>query len=338
MCHPVPTAVSTGAHCAPPAPPGPRTPPPAAQVLTLHSLTPPLEQEQVLEPIPPGHCRFVLATDVAESSLTLPGVRYVLDSGLRRGLYTDPRTGQPAVVGRWVSQAAAKHRAGRAGRGGPGTVLRLYTRAFHKACLPQYDDPEIAHAALERPLLSAKRLFADNEYAEDVLKRLPTPPSPHRLDYYQQQLLQYGAMAGAEVTRIGGLALGLGLELPLARLVLLGHEMGWLLESVVVAACAEQGAWRAWRRGGGEAGGRAPTVAATALCCGSVVGPSSPVLWPSPRAVCCAVPVRSGGTHIPPTPPLRPPKQPGTVRANAAGRYVLLVLLQHVQETCRSLG
>ncbi len=60
------------------------------------------------------------ATNVAESSVTIPDVQYVIDTGIRRGIFTDERTGQPALLTRWVSRASAKQRAGRTGRLGPG--------------------------------------------------------------------------------------------------------------------------------------------------------------------------------------------------------------------------
>ena len=101
-----------------------------ARVLPLHGDLSSAEQDLALQP---GDTRrLVLATSIAETSLTVPGVRIVIDSGLRRSPRFDAGTGLTRLATVRISRAAAEQRAGRAGREGPGLVIRLWTQALHR--------------------------------------------------------------------------------------------------------------------------------------------------------------------------------------------------------------
>lgn len=117
-----------------------------AVVLPLHGDLPPAEQDRALRPDPDGR-RVVLATSIAETSLTVPGVRIVVDGGWRRAPRLDPATGLTRLVTVRISRAAADQRAGRAGREGPGQAVRVWTAALHRS-LPAFDRPEILDAEL----------------------------------------------------------------------------------------------------------------------------------------------------------------------------------------------
>ena len=98
----------------------------------------PFEQQQAaIAPDPEGRRRVVLSTNLAESSLTIEGVRLVVDSGLRRASAYDPAVGMAALVTRPISIAAADQRAGRAGRVAPGTAYRLWSEDEHRRLEPQ---------------------------------------------------------------------------------------------------------------------------------------------------------------------------------------------------------
>ncbi|MBY3554917.1 ATP-dependent helicase HrpB [Modestobacter lapidis] len=116
-----------------------------ADVRPLHGRLPPAEQDAALVPGP--RRRVVLATDVAETSLTVPGVRTVVDAGLARVPRFDVARGLGALVTVRVSRAAAVQRAGRAGREAPGRVYRLWSAAEHDR-LPTAAEPEVAVADL----------------------------------------------------------------------------------------------------------------------------------------------------------------------------------------------
>ena len=89
----------------------------------------------------------MLATSIAETSLTVPGVRIVVDGGWRRTPRLDPATGLTRLATLRISRAAADQRAGRAGREAPGVAIRLWTTALHRG-LPPFDRPEILEAEL----------------------------------------------------------------------------------------------------------------------------------------------------------------------------------------------
>jgi ATP-dependent helicase HrpB len=150
-------------------------------VLPLHGDLTPAEQDRAVAPA--SQRKVILATNVAESSVTVEGVTAVIDSGLARIATYSQWTGLPTLhVGR-VSKASAKQRAGRAGRTGPGRVLRLYTMEdyLHR---PDYDEPEIARSELSQLCLALRAMriaeidwldappTAAVERAESLLDRL----------------------------------------------------------------------------------------------------------------------------------------------------------------------
>lgn len=116
-----------------------------ALVLPLHGDLPPAEQDRALRPA--DGRRIVLATSIAETSLTVPGVRIVVDGGWRRTPRLDPATGLTRLTTVRISRAAADQRAGRAGREAPGTAIRVWSSALHRG-LPAFDRPEILEAEL----------------------------------------------------------------------------------------------------------------------------------------------------------------------------------------------
>jgi ATP-dependent helicase HrpB len=116
-----------------------------ALVLPLHGDLPPAEQDRALRPAE-GR-RVVLSTSIAETSLTVPGVRIVVDGGWRRAPRMDPATGLTRLDTMRISRAAAEQRAGRGGREAPGVAIRLWSEALHRG-LPAFDRPEILEAEL----------------------------------------------------------------------------------------------------------------------------------------------------------------------------------------------
>ncbi|RYI96351.1 MAG: ATP-dependent helicase HrpB, partial [Acetobacteraceae bacterium] len=120
-----------------------------ADILPLHGEMPPAEQDRALNPNlgPNPRRKVVLATSIAETSLTVPGVRIVVDGGFRRTPRLDPATGLARLVTVRISKAAAEQRAGRAGRTAPGVAIRLWSEALHRGLAPQ-DRPAILEEEL----------------------------------------------------------------------------------------------------------------------------------------------------------------------------------------------
>ncbi|WP_298215133.1 ATP-dependent helicase HrpB [Acidocella sp.] len=142
--------------------------------------------------------RVVLSTSIAETSLTVPGVRIVIDGGYRRAPALDPSSGLTRLVTRRISRAAAAQRAGRAGRLGPGVAIRLWTEALHRG-LPPFDPPEITADEL-----SGLALACAAWGEEPAALPFPEPPPAGALKAAQALLRELGAldMAG-RITPLG---------------------------------------------------------------------------------------------------------------------------------------
>lgn len=128
------------------------------QIVLLHSLVPDAEQAQAINSAIPGHCKVILATNIAETSVTIPDVSVIIDSGLHRKITYDQRRRLQILQMTWICRASGEQRAGRAGRVAPGTVIRLYTECFKDKMLV-FDDPEIMRTTLETTVLRVKMIM-----------------------------------------------------------------------------------------------------------------------------------------------------------------------------------
>ncbi|MFI2648312.1 ATP-dependent helicase HrpB [Micromonospora fulviviridis] len=208
----------------------------AVAVLPLHGRLPGSAQDAALAPLP-GRRRVVLATAVAESSLTVPGVRVVVDAGLSRVARTDLARGLGALVTVPVSRAAATQRAGRAGREAPGAVYRCWSEATHARLAPQ-PEPEIATADLTGFALE----LAAWGTPDGAGLALPDPPPPAALTVARDTLTTLGAVdADGRITARGRAIAAAGAHPRLARALLDGAERaGADRAAEVVALLAEE--------------------------------------------------------------------------------------------------
>ncbi|KAK3913986.1 putative ATP-dependent RNA helicase kurz [Frankliniella fusca] len=127
-------------------------------VLPLYSILPSHEQAKVFQP-PPEGCRLcIVATNVAETSLTIPNVKYVVDCGKWKSRMYDKVTGISSFDVDWCSKASANQRAGRAGRTGPGHCYRLYSSAVFNDTFPMYTTPEIQRKPVDDLVLQMKSM------------------------------------------------------------------------------------------------------------------------------------------------------------------------------------
>jgi ATP-dependent helicase HrpB len=143
-------------------------------VAPLYGQLTPAEQDRAIAPAPIGRRKVVLATSIAETSLTIEGIRIVVDSGFRRLPAYEPATGLTSLVTRRVSRAAADQRRGRAGRTEPGTCYRLWAEG-QNAALDAFDRPEILNADLSGLALD---LAAWGVADPNALAFLDPPPKP----------------------------------------------------------------------------------------------------------------------------------------------------------------
>ncbi|MTD57185.1 ATP-dependent helicase HrpB [Amycolatopsis pithecellobii] len=200
-----------------------------ADVLPLHGRLTAARQEAALTPGP--RRRVVLATAVAESSLTVPGVRAVVDSGLSRIPRVDHRRGLSGLATVRVSAAVAAQRAGRAGREAPGRVYRCWPQ-YEQAGLPAYPEPEIRTADLARLALELACWSTPDGAGLSWWEAPPEGP----LEAGQALLHTLGALQGGKITARGRKMATLGLHPRLARALLDGAaEVGPRSAAEVVA-------------------------------------------------------------------------------------------------------
>jgi ATP-dependent helicase HrpB len=179
-------------------------------------------QDAAIRPSPAGERKIVLATSIAETSLTIEGVRVVIDGGLARVPRFEPASGMTRLETVRVSQAAAEQRKGRAGRVAPGACYRLWSEAEHKS-LPQYPVPEIREADLA-PLALELAVWGAREAAS--LAWLDPPPA-QALAQARALLERLGALdAAGAVTAHGRAMAAFGAHPRLAHLMLAGKSMG----------------------------------------------------------------------------------------------------------------
>ena len=175
--------------------------------------------------------RIVLATNVAETSVTVEGVTGVVDSGLARQMSFDPRLGLDRLQLTPVSQASAAQRAGRAGRLQPGICIRLWSEANHRQ-RPEQTMPEIQRVDLAGAVLQLLCL------GEAELARFPwlEPPRPESIAQAMLLLQRLGALANAAVTEMGRLLARLPVHPRLARSLVEGWRRGQPERAALAAA------------------------------------------------------------------------------------------------------
>lgn len=222
----------------------------AFKIFPLHSMVPREEQELVFEEPDPDVTHVVLATDIAESSITLPHVVAVIDLGLHRRMDHDATKGIASLATKWISKAAATQRSGRAGRTQPGICLRLYPKQFHATAMPDFEPPESMSLSLDRLYLQAKQLSERlgrsldgpgvPRQAAQLLAQMPEAPDLKNVELARERNAELGAISecseDAYITALGRLCLQLPLDLKLSRLVWLGAHFGLMADAVVLAS------------------------------------------------------------------------------------------------------
>ncbi|MEO6365725.1 MAG: ATP-dependent helicase HrpB [Luteimonas sp.] len=229
-------------------------------VLPLHGELPIERQAQVLQPDPHGHRRVILATNVAESSVTLPGVRVVIDGGLAREPRYDPNSGFSRLDSVTISQASADQRAGRAGRVAEGWAYRLWPQALRLEPQRRAEIAQVELASLALELAA---------WGSDDLRFVDAPPAG-ALAAARDLLVRLGALDSTHaLTSLGRRMLSLGTHPRLAAMLLSPTDAGERAVACDLAALVEardpmQGMQRTdalihrWQALSALRGGRAP--------------------------------------------------------------------------------
>ncbi|KAN0064349.1 putative ATP-dependent RNA helicase DHR1 [Thecaphora frezii] len=185
-------------------------------ILPLYSLLPSDKQMRIFAEPPADSRLVVVATNVAETSLTIPNIKYVVDCGRGKERKYDLQSGVQSYEVCWISKASAAQRAGRAGRTGPGHCYRLYSSAVYEDHFHQFSSPEILRTPVEGLVLSMKAMNIDNV----ANFPFPTPPDRSTIRKAEKLLTYLGALEEHE-----GVAADTGRRTTHARITELGRSM-----------------------------------------------------------------------------------------------------------------
>lgn len=202
-------------------------------ILPVYSALPSEMQSKIFEPAPPGSRKVVIATNIAETSITIDQIHYVIDPGFVKQNAYDPKLGMDSLVVTPISQAQAKQRAGRAGRTGPGKAFRLYTEAaLHSEMLPT-SIPEIQRQNLSHTILMLKAMGINDLLHFDFMD----PPPTNTMLTALEELYALSALDDEGLlTRLGRKMADFPMEPALAKVVIYSVEMGCSDEILSIVA------------------------------------------------------------------------------------------------------
>eukprot|EP00934_Nitzschia_sp_Nitz4_P001936 Nitzschia sp. Nitz4//scaffold44_size153857//12474//17017//NITZ4_002696-RA/size153857-snap-gene-0.201-mRNA-1//-1//CDS//3329552082//1936//frame0 len=216
-------------------------------ILALHSTLPPKEQRRAFQPSAPDCRKIILSTNIAETSVTIPDVVCVIDSGRVREIHRNIRTSTSFLETTWCSQASSQQRAGRAGRVQPGLCLKLYSRHTASKTMKPTSEPELQRIPLEEVCLSilASGLTTN---CMDFLSQAPQPPPTRLVDSAITTLLSVGAVTESlerqsdsrtiqQLTPLGKHMAKLPVDVKIAKLLIWGVLFRCLDTILTIAAC-----------------------------------------------------------------------------------------------------
>lgn len=206
---------------------------PELLVLPVYSALPSETQSRIFEPAPPGSRKCVVATNIAEASLTIDGIHYVVDPGFSKQKAFNAKLGMDSLVVTPISQASARQRAGRAGRTGPGRCYRLYTENAYRTEMLSTNVPEIQRTNLGNVVLQLKAMGINDLLGFDFMD----PPPVATLVGAMENLHALGALDDEGLlTRIGRKMAEFPLEPNLSKMLLLSVDLGCADEILTITS------------------------------------------------------------------------------------------------------
>ncbi|KCV73087.1 adenosinetriphosphatase [Fonticula alba] len=208
-------------------------------VLPLYSILAPEKQMLVFEEPPAGTRLCVVATNVAETSITIPGIKYVVDCGKAKQRNYDMNTGIQTFNVSWISKASADQRSGRAGRTGPGHCYRLFSSAVFDNHFPQFSDPEIVGMPIENVVLQMKSMNIDNI----VNFPFPTPPARRAIEKAEELLVYLGALEATskKIIQAGKVIASFPISPRFAKMLILSKQRNCLPYAIAIVAALTVG-------------------------------------------------------------------------------------------------
>ncbi|GIX62581.1 pre-mRNA-processing protein 8, putative [Babesia caballi] len=202
-------------------------------VLPVYSTLPSDMQAKIFEPTPPNARKAILATNIAETSITLNEIVYVIDCGFCKLNSFSPKTGMESLVTVPCSKASANQRSGRAGRVRPGHCFRLYTKFSYEKEMDDVNDPEIQRTNLAHVVLSLKALGIDDLINFDFMD----PPAPETLIKALELIYALGALNDrGELTRLGRRMSELPMDPTYSKMLLAAEKYKCTHELVTICA------------------------------------------------------------------------------------------------------
>eukprot|EP00939_MAST-03C_sp_MAST-3C-sp1_P003913 g3913.t1 len=202
-------------------------------ILPVYGSLPSEMQSRIFDPAPKGSRKCVVATNIAEASLTIDGIYYVVDPGFCKQKVYNAKIGMDSLVVVPVSQASAKQRSGRAGRTGPGKCFRLYTENAFKTELLDMSIPEIQRTNLGNVVLQLKAMGINDLINFDFMD----PPPPQTLVRAMEELFALGALDDEGLlTRLGRRMAEFPLEPSLSKVLITSASMGCSEEILTIVA------------------------------------------------------------------------------------------------------
>ncbi|UZJ54871.1 hypothetical protein CBS101457_004191 [Exobasidium rhododendri] len=215
------------------------------EVHVLHSSVPVEEQQAIFEPIRhAGIRRIILATNIAETSVTIPDVVYVIDSGKSKETHYDPDRHLQSLVAAWVGTSNVNQRAGRAGRHRAGHAYSLMTKARYASLKPS-SMVAMKRENLSNIVMNIKAMNIAGIDVEEVLAEAIEPPAPERVRAAVEQLMLLGALDGKkELTSLGQVLAKMPTDAPIAKMCLYGAFFRCLDSTLTLAAIlTERSPW-----------------------------------------------------------------------------------------------
>ncbi|WRT65383.1 uncharacterized protein IL334_002326 [Kwoniella shivajii] len=205
-------------------------------ILPVYAALPSEMQSRIFDPPPPGARKVVIATNIAETSITIDGIYYVIDPGFAKQNAYDPKLGMDSLIP--ISQAQARQRSGRAGRTGPGKCYRLYTEiAYRNEMLPN-PIPEIQRTNLASTILTLKAMGINDLISFDFMD----PPPAATMMTALEQLYALGALDDEGLlTRIGRKMADFPLDPPLSKMLIKSVDYGCSEEALTIVAMLQAG-------------------------------------------------------------------------------------------------
>lgn len=207
--------------------------PPKLSILPIYSQMPADLQSKIFDRAAPGVRKVIVATNIAETSLTVDGIRYVVDAGYSKLKVYNPKMGMDTLQITPISQANASQRSGRAGRTGPGKAFRLYTEKAYKEELYIQTIPEIQRTNLANTVLMLKSLGVKDLLDFDFMD----PPPQDTISTSMYDLWALGALDNlGELTPLGRKMSAFPMEPSLAKLLITAEEYGCSEEMVIIVS------------------------------------------------------------------------------------------------------